>query len=104
EPNIFLIVEFRWPEKITEEIGKASANLHKKIQENDWIDDPVVAYGGVSRGLPCIWIFKVKEYGELDKLLHPTKSLNNDVSQAYSNFFKDMVNVRVKIKHEVQFL
>ncbi|MHA2103490.1 MAG: hypothetical protein ACW981_08665 [Candidatus Hodarchaeales archaeon] len=104
EPNIFLIVEFGWPDVITKEMGDASANIHKKIQESDWIDDPVVVYGGVSHGLPCMWIFKVKEYADLDKLLHPTKSTNNEVAKAYTSFFKDMVDIQVKIKHEVQFL
>ena len=78
--------------------------MHETVRKNDWIDDPVVAYGGVGNGLPCMWIFSLESYAFLDKLLHPTKNEHNDVAIAYSNFFNQMKTVKSKIKHEVQFL
>ena len=99
--GIYLIIDFNWPEEITEEMAKGAAHLHKLTLELDWIKDVVAAAGGIGSGLSCTWVFWLENYGALDKLL---KDYESEICKTYLNFFKSMAKMKEKIREEVQFL
>ena len=82
--GIYLITEFDWPKEITSNMAEASANLHKLVNEAGWIEECMAGYSGLRSGFACIWIFKMKNYASLDKLLN---SEDNEVATAYALFF-----------------
>jgi hypothetical protein len=104
QPSIYLIVEFNWPEIESPEMYKGAGNLHKVIEVADWIEEVFAGFGGVGKGKASIWIFKMRSYSILDKLLNSYNSDQNEVSRAYSTFFKLMVDVEEKIREEVVFV
>ncbi|MHA2089777.1 MAG: hypothetical protein ACW98K_02860 [Candidatus Kariarchaeaceae archaeon] len=101
--GLYLIVEFDWPNEITSELFKASAHLHEVVTKSDWIDEKVAGYGGLRLDFQCIWIFRVKDYAALDKLLNLPGDKQDDVAKAYSYFFDNMIKVKETIRQEVTF-
>ena len=104
KPGIFLILEFDWPREETPDMYKAAGNLHNKVQKTDWIEEIFAGFGGIGSGKASIWVFKMSTYADLDKLLNSYKLDQNEVSKAYSKFFKLMINVEEKIRQEVVFV
>ena len=102
QPSIFLIVEFNWPikENFIPEYGENAAILHKIVLKQDWIEETVAASGGIGSGPSSVWIFKLKNYASLDRLLHNPE---DEVCKAYIAFFSNMPEVYEKIKEEVLF-
>lgn len=103
DPGIYLIVEFDWPadaEKM-EQVGTKARKLHDVTQDKKWIKEIVAASGGIGGTSSSIWIFWLSNYASLDKLL---KDPENEVGQAYNDFFHLMPNVTDKLREEVVFL
>jgi len=100
-PGIYLIIEFDWPNPITREQGQNASNLHEILKGHTWIKESVAASGGIGGGAACIWIFWLKNYAALDRLLHDK---SDKVCQAYLAFFSEMPTVNEKIREEVVFL
>jgi hypothetical protein len=101
DPGIYLIVEFNWPESITKEIGQGAKNLHDVVEKSDWISESVAASGGIGAGPSSIWVFNLKNYSALDRLL---KDREDPVSQAYYTFFSNMVDVTDSVREAVLWL
>ncbi len=104
KPGVYLIVEFDWPKEEKPEMYKAAGNLHRTVQETEWIEEIFAGFGGIGAGKASIWVFKMKQYAELDKLVNSYNSDQNEVSSAYSAFFNLMINVEEKIREEVVFV
>lgn len=102
--GIYLIVEFDWPKEENTEMYKAAGNLHRAVQQADWIEEIFAGFGGIGAGKASIWVFKMKQYSDLDKLVNSYNSDQNEVSSAYSVFFKLMINVEEKVREEVVFV
>jgi hypothetical protein len=100
-PGIYLCVDFDWPQPFQPEYGQKAKKLHDAVQDRNWIREVVAASGGIGAGPSSTWIFWLANYAALDKLLH---NRENDVSQAYHDFFSQMPTVVDKIREEVLFL
>ncbi|OLS28641.1 MAG: hypothetical protein HeimC2_05280 [Candidatus Heimdallarchaeota archaeon LC_2] len=103
-PGIFLILEFDWPKEKTPEMYEAARNLHNMISKAEWVEEIFAGFGGIGAGKASIWGFKMSKYADLDKLVNSYRQDQNEVSRAYSNFFKLMINVEEKIREEVVFV
>jgi hypothetical protein len=101
KPGIYLCVEFDWPQLFQKEHGTMARKLHDVVQNQTWIKEAVAASGGVGGGPSSAWIFWLEDYAALDKLL---RDRENEVSQAYRDFFSHMPLVVDKIREEVLFL
>ncbi len=99
--GIYLIVEFNWPGEVTREQANLARALHQIVQERGWIKEIVAASGGLGSGPSSIWIFWLKDYATLDRLL---RTEGDEVGQAYRSFFQQMPLVKEKIREEVEFL
>ena len=99
--GIYLIVEFNWPDEFTQEQGKMARHLHDVVQDKSWIREVVAASGGIGEGPSSIWVFWLENYAALDTLL---EARDNEVCQAYINFFSEMPLVNEKIRGEVLFI
>ena len=93
-PNKYLIVEFDWPKEEKPEMYKAAGNLHRALEEAEWIEEIFAGFGGIGVGKSSIWVFKITKYANLDKLNDSYNLDQNEVSKAYSEFFKMMINER----------
>lgn len=100
KPGIYLIVEFDWPRPFTPEQGKMAGQLHRVVQDKSWIKETVAASGGIGGGPSSVWIFWLENYAALDKLMNDR---DDEVSQAYTQFFLEMPLVQEKIRGEVLF-
>ena len=103
-PNKYLIVEFDWPKVEKPEMYKAAGNLHRALEEADWIEEVFAGFGGIGAGKSSIWVFKIAKYANLDELNDSYNPDQNEVSKAYSEFFKMMINVEEKIREEALFV
>ena len=103
KPGIYLIVEFVWPppDLYTAEHGQLARKLHDVVQGKDWIKEVVAASGGVGDGMPSVWIFWLQNYAALDRLMLGEEE--DEVSEAYAEFFSRMPRVTDKVRHEVLF-
>lgn len=100
-PGIYLIVEFDWPQPVTQEVGKKARRLHDVVQNHTWIRETVAGSGGLGSGPGSIWVFWLENYAALDRLL---REKSDEVSQAYIDFYSAMPRVVDKIREEVVFL
>ena len=98
--GIYLIVSFNWPEKLTREMADNAAKLHASLADGSWIKETLAASGGIGAGPSSIWVFWLEDYAALDRLL---KDKDDPISQAYFNFFSQMVDVSDSIREEVLF-
>ncbi len=97
-PGIYLIIEFDWPQPFEDEFGQLAADLHRSIQEHDWIEEVFTASGGVGGDLSSMWVFWLQDYAGLDRLF---KDRSHPVSLAYNDFFSQMSGVHERIREEV---
>lgn len=98
--GIYLIVEFDWPRPFSPEDGKNARKLHDVLQGKEWIREVVAASGGIGEGPSSVWVFWLRNYAALDRLLHDQ---DDPVSQAYHAFFSKMPVVIDKIREQVDF-
>ncbi len=99
--GIYLIVEFDWPQPIEPDHAKKARRLHDVLQGREWIREMVAGSGGIDESPESLWIFRLESDTALDYLLHDA---NDEVSQAFTDFFSLMPVVNQKIREEVVFL
>jgi hypothetical protein len=99
--QIYLIVEFDWPNQLQEEHGRKARALHDAVQGQTWIKEIVAASGGIGGGPSSLWIFQLENYAALDRLLRDPE---DRVGQAYTAFFSEMPVVHDRVKVEVLFI
>ena len=99
-PGIYLFIQFNWPTEITKEMAQAARHFHDILGEADWIEEIIAASGGLGGGPSSIWVLRLANYAALDRLL---KDREDQVSQAYMNFFSHMVDMHEFIREEVIF-
>jgi hypothetical protein len=99
-PGIYLAVQFNWPDEFKPGFGEAAKSLHRAVVASEWIEETVAASGGIGAGPSSMWIFKLENYGSLDRLLHDR---DDPVSEAYVKFFSLMRDVEEIIREEVSF-
>jgi hypothetical protein len=100
-PDLYLIVEFNWPENFTREDTEKARILHERLQGQEWIEEALAASGGIGYGGSSMWIFRLRNYAGLDRLLMMT---DDPVSKAYIAFFTRMADVTEKVRQQVIFL
>ena len=101
QPGVYLVVEFDWPRPFQPEHGKLARKLHDVALGHAWIKEAVAASGGLGCGPASLWIFWLENYAAFDRLL---RGKEEAVSQAYTAFFSEMVNVSERVRDEVVFL
>jgi hypothetical protein len=101
DPYLYLIVEFNWPQNFTREDADKARVLHDRLQGQGWITEVLAASGGIGYGGSSVWIFGLKNYADLDRLLHLPE---DPVSKAYVDFFTRMADVTEKVREQVRFL
>jgi hypothetical protein len=101
EPGIYLVINFNWPEPFTAEHGKNARKLHEVVQDKSWISETLAASGGIGGNKGSMWIFWLENYAALDRLLH---SKEDELAQAYRDFFSEMAAVEEYIREEVVFI
>ncbi|MFN2164727.1 MAG: hypothetical protein ACK2U9_00520 [Anaerolineae bacterium] len=99
-PGVYLVVEFNWPRPVQPGHGQDARALHDAIQGQTWLAETVAASGGLGGGPSSIWIFRLENYGALDRLLG---SDDDPVALAYRTFFSQMVDVSERIREPVLF-
>ncbi|MFW9777585.1 MAG: hypothetical protein ACFFE8_01945 [Candidatus Heimdallarchaeota archaeon] len=99
-PGIYLIIEFDWPGHITPEIRKNASELHRVVEDEEWIREVAAGSSGIGGMASSIWIFWLRDYSSLDILLRDKK---NAIHRAYMEFFEKMINVSDQIKEEIIF-
>lgn len=98
--GIYLVIQFNWPDNLKPEHGEAAKSLHKQVVDSSWIEEILAASGGIGAGPSSLWIFRIEDYGSLDRLLHDQ---HDPVSGAYNEFFSQMVNVEEILREQVLF-
>jgi hypothetical protein len=100
--GLYLNVEFSWPATIDTEPDQvhAAVELHKAVQEADWIHGIFAATDGIGGDMDSMWVFWVPDYSSLDRLLNNKR---DKVAKAYAHFFSKMSKMRTKIREEVIF-
>lgn len=101
QPGLYLVVEFDWPRPFQPGHGKFARQLHDSVQGQTWIKEVVAASGGLGSGPASLWIFWLENYAAFDRLL---RGKEEAVSQAYTTFFSEMVNVSERVRDEVIFI
>lgn len=103
KPGVYLIIEFEWPPpaEFKPEHGQKARNLHDTVQDKDWIREIMAASGGIGEGASSIWVFWLKDYASLDRLMFDK---DDEVAKAYSDFFSEMPHIVDMIRHEVIFV
>ena len=99
--GIYLVIQFNWPDTFKPEYGEAAKALHQQVVDSSWIEEVLAASGGIGAGPSSLWIFRIEDYGSLDRLLH---AQDDPVSSAYNEFFSQMVNVEEILREQVLFL
>jgi hypothetical protein len=99
-PGVYLIIRFNWPPVFKAEYGDAAKSLHTAVEQADWIEEVLAASGGLGGGQSSYWIFRIQDYGILDRLL----SGDNAVASAYHLFFGFMQDVEEVMRQEVVFI
>jgi hypothetical protein len=99
--GLYLIVEFDWPRPFQPEHGTLARKLHDVVQGQTWIKETVAASGGLGSGPSSLWIFWLENYAAFDRLL---RAKDDVISQAYTAFMSEMVNVSERVRDEVLFL
>lgn len=99
--GLYLIVDFDWPRPFQPEHGPLARQLHEAVQGQTWIKEAVAASGGLGSGPSSLWIFWLENYAALDRLL---RAKDDAISQAYTTFMSEMVNVSERVRDEVIFL
>jgi hypothetical protein len=98
--GIYLVIQFDWPDNFKPEYGQAAKALHQHVVNSSWIEEVLAASGGIGAGPSSLWIFRIEDYGSLDRLLH---AQDDPVSAAYNEFFSQMVDVEEIIREQVLF-
>lgn len=77
-----------------------SKALHQALAGQDRIEESFAASGGISQGPSSWWVFKLADYGSLERL----HKQDDPVSIAYTDFLSEMIDVQDMIREEVLFL
>ena len=101
KPGIYLFIHFNWPAEISPELAKAARALHDEVVAADWIEEAVAASGGIGSGPSSVWVFHLRNYAALDRLLTDTE---DPVAEAYRNCFSQMQDVSEEVREGVAFL
>jgi len=101
KPGIYLIVEFNWPRPFEPAHAKLARALHNAVQEAGWIQGIAAASGGIGAGPASVWIFRMEDYGAIDRLL---RMPGDPVCDAYIAFITQMQDVEDRVREEVIFL
>lgn len=99
--RICLVVQFNWPRPLTKGHGQMAKHLHEVLQGKDWIEEILAASSGIGGGPSSMWVFRLSGYEGLERLFHDQE---DPVSQAYTNFISEMVDVEDFVREEVVFL
>jgi hypothetical protein len=101
KPGVYLFVFFDWPDPFVPEHGKKARRLHDVVQGKTWIREAVAASGGVGGEHSSVWVFWLESYAALERLL---RDPDDEVAQAYGDFFGSMAMVRDQVRQEVMFV
>jgi len=100
ESELYLIIEFDWPEPITKELASTVRNFHDIIKSEDWIQATVAASGGIGGDYSSLWVFEIQNYATLDKFFHGT----NPVTENFPKWADLMTKMKISVKEKVKFL
>jgi hypothetical protein len=99
--GIYLIVQFNWPDKPSNDMAKKARALHDAVQGAGWVREAVAGYGGLGSGPSSIWVFWLENYAALEKLL---RDKADPIQQVYVAFFAEMKDLNESLREEVLFL
>ncbi len=92
---------FDWPTEISEEIANDAKLLHNLLNEADWIEETIAASGGIGGQFSSIWVFKLKSYADIERLLH---NYDDPVCRQYHKFFNQTAKMQTMVRDRVIFI